>query len=63
MLAQGLGDEPRAEPVRREILAVFDSREEPRPDQTRIHRFAEMPLTPQRIVDALHKAGAYETLA
>jgi polysaccharide biosynthesis protein PelA len=43
-LAQGLGDEPRAEPVRREILAVFDSREEPRPDQSRIHRFAEMPL-------------------
>jgi hypothetical protein len=31
-------------PVRREILALFDSREEPRPDQTRIHRFAEMPL-------------------
>ena len=42
--AQRLGDEPRAEPVRREILAVYDSREEPRPDQTRIHRFAEMPL-------------------
>jgi hypothetical protein len=37
-------DETRAEPVRREILAVYDSREEPRPDQTRIHRFAEMPL-------------------
>src|SRR5262249_40526824 len=30
--AQQLGDEPRAEPVRREILAVYDSREEPRPD-------------------------------
>src|SRR5262245_48380153 len=42
--AQPLSDEPRAEPVRREILAVYDSREEPRPDQTRIHRFAEMPL-------------------
>jgi hypothetical protein len=42
--AQQLADEPRAEPVRREILAVYDSREEPRPDQTRIHRFAEMPL-------------------
>jgi hypothetical protein len=42
--AQPLADEPRAEPVRREILAVYDSREEPRPDQTRIHRFAEMPL-------------------
>jgi hypothetical protein len=42
--AQPLGDEPRAEPVRREIMAVYDSREEPRPDQTRIHRFAEMPL-------------------
>jgi len=26
-------------------------------------RFAEMPLTPDRIVDALRKAGAYETLA
>jgi hypothetical protein len=42
--AQPLADETRAEPVRREILAVYDSREEPRPDQTRIHRFAEMPL-------------------
>ena len=43
--AQRLGDEPGTEqPVRREILAVYDSREEPRPDQTRIHRFAEMPL-------------------
>jgi hypothetical protein len=26
-------------------------------------RFAEMPLTPDRIVDALRKAGAYEMLA
>ena len=26
-------------------------------------RFAEMPLTPDRIVDALRKAGAYETLS
>src|SRR5215813_5116667 len=42
--AQPLADEPRAEPVKREILAIYDSREEPRPDQTRIHRFAEMPL-------------------
>ena len=42
--AQPLGDEPFVEPVRREILAVYDGREEPRPDQTRIHRFAEMPL-------------------
>jgi polysaccharide biosynthesis protein PelA len=42
--AQTPGDEPRVEPVRREILAVYDSREEERPDQTRIHRFAEMPL-------------------
>ena len=25
-------------------------------------RFAEMPLTPDRIADALRKAGAYETL-
>jgi hypothetical protein len=43
-VAQQLADEPRAEPVRREIIAFYDSREEPRPDQTRIHRFAEMPL-------------------
>jgi polysaccharide biosynthesis protein PelA len=42
--AQPLGEEPHAEPVRREILAIYDSREEPGPDQTRIHRFAEMPL-------------------
>lgn len=42
--AQTASEEPLAEPVRREILAVYDSREEPRPDQTRIHRFAEMPL-------------------
>lgn len=42
--AQITAEEPLAEPVRREILAVYDSREEPRPDQTRIHRFAEMPL-------------------
>jgi polysaccharide biosynthesis protein PelA len=33
-----------AEPVRREILALYDSRDEAHPDQTRIHRFAEMPL-------------------
>jgi polysaccharide biosynthesis protein PelA len=42
--AQAPLDEPRVEPIRREILAVYDSREEPRPDQTRVHRFAEMPL-------------------
>ncbi len=42
--AQQLADEPGTEPVRREILAFYDSREEPRPDLTRIHRFAEMPL-------------------
>jgi hypothetical protein len=42
--AQDLPGEPVTEPVRREILAVYDSREEARPDQTRIHRFAEMPL-------------------
>jgi hypothetical protein len=30
--------------VRREILALYDSRDAARPDQTRIHRFAEMPL-------------------
>jgi polysaccharide biosynthesis protein PelA len=43
-MAQTPGDEPRVEPVRREILAVYDSREEVRPDQSRIHRFAELPL-------------------
>lgn len=42
--AQQLTEEPGAEPVRREILAFYDSRDEPRPDQTRIHRFADMPL-------------------
>jgi polysaccharide biosynthesis protein PelA len=42
--AQPLAGEPQAEPVRREILAIYDSRDDPRPDQTRIHRFAEMPL-------------------
>ncbi len=40
--AQRFADEQ--EPVRREILAFYDSRDEPRPDQTRIHRFADMPL-------------------
>ena len=33
-----------ADPVKREILALYDGREEARPDQTRVHRFAEMPL-------------------
>lgn len=33
-----------AKPVRREILAVFDSRHEKEPSLTRIHKFAEMPL-------------------
>jgi polysaccharide biosynthesis protein PelA len=42
--AQFIGDEPVRESVRREILAIYDSRQEARPDQTRIHRFAEMPL-------------------
>jgi polysaccharide biosynthesis protein PelA len=42
--AQTPDEEPLAEPVKREILAIYDSREEARPDQTRIHRFAEMPL-------------------
>lgn len=42
--AQFLGDDPERESVRREILAIYDSHEEARPDQTRIHRFAEMPL-------------------
>ena len=42
--AQRLGQEFASEPVRREILAFYDSREEARPDLTRIHRFAEMPL-------------------
>jgi hypothetical protein len=30
--------------VKREILALYDSRHEPAPHETRIHRFAEMPL-------------------
>lgn len=30
--------------VRREIIALYDSRHEKKPDQTRIHKFAEMPL-------------------
>ena len=42
--AQPRPEEALAEPVRREILAMYDSREEARPDQTRIHRFAEMTL-------------------
>ncbi len=42
--AQTSAEKSAAEPVRREILAVYDGREEARPDQTRIHRFAEMPL-------------------
>ncbi|MFL6798700.1 MAG: polysaccharide deacetylase family protein [Xanthobacteraceae bacterium] len=42
--AQWLGDAPRPEPVRREILAIYDSRDDTRPDQSLIHRFAEMPL-------------------
>ena len=42
--AQPLVDEPSQGPVRREILAVYDSREEATPEQTRIHRFTEMPL-------------------
>ena len=42
--AQTFTGDPIAEPVRREILAIYDSREEARPDQTRIHRLAEMPL-------------------
>ena len=42
--AQRLGQEFVSEPVRREILAFYDSREEARPDLTRIHRFTEMPL-------------------
>ncbi len=43
-VAQRLTDESGPEPVRREIIAFYDSRDEPRPDQTRVHRFAEMPL-------------------
>ncbi len=31
-------------PVRREIVALYDSKVEARPGETRIHRFAEMPL-------------------
>jgi hypothetical protein len=42
--AQDTAERPGAELIRREILALYDSREESRPDQTRIHRLAEMPL-------------------
>jgi hypothetical protein len=38
------GSGTTVEPLRREILALYDGRDEARPDQTRIHRFAEMPL-------------------
>src|SRR5438874_904894 len=40
--AESTGTEAGA--VRREILALYDGREEPSPDHTRVHRFAEMPL-------------------
>ncbi len=33
-----------ARPVLREILALYDSRHEKRPDRSRLHRLAEMPL-------------------
>jgi polysaccharide biosynthesis protein PelA len=42
--AQELIEASSPEQVRREILALYDSRDESRPDQTLIHRFAEMPL-------------------
>jgi polysaccharide biosynthesis protein PelA len=42
--ADPLGVDEVTQPVRREILALYDGREEPRSDLTRIHRFAEMPL-------------------
>jgi hypothetical protein len=42
--AQPLARATTLPPLKREILALYDGREEPRPDQTRIHRFAEMPL-------------------
>lgn len=32
------------QPVQREILALYDGRDETAPDETRVHRYAEMPL-------------------
>lgn len=42
--AAALDVEFATRPVKREILALYDSRHEERPDETRIHRLAEMPL-------------------
>ena len=49
LLAQGqtalaLDVEFATRPVKREILAIYDSRHEARPADTRLHRLAEMPL-------------------
>ena len=33
-----------AKTVRREVVALYDSRHEKKPSETRIHKFAEMPL-------------------
>src|SRR5260370_33243305 len=53
--AQTLPDAPAAEPVRREILAVYDSLEEARPDETRIPLFPEIPLNhPGFVVSYCH---------
>ena len=30
--------------IKRDVLALYDSNDEPSPDQTRIHKFLEMPL-------------------
>lgn len=42
--ALALDVEFAARPIKREILALYDSRHEVRPSETRLHRMAEMPL-------------------
>ena len=42
--ASALDVEFAARPIKREILALYDSRHEARPSETRLHRLAEMPL-------------------
>lgn len=42
--AAALDVEFAVRPVKRDILALYDSRHEEKPDETRIHRLAEMPL-------------------
>ena len=42
--ARALEVEFSARPVRREVLALYDSRHEKKPAETRLHRMAEMPV-------------------